>query len=262
MDFLKKHYEKILLGLVLAGLVGALVFMPFYISQDNAALAALTDTIINPSVKELPGLDLSSQTAVAARLRAPYNLNLETTNKVFNPMEWQKSSDGNLVPIATRIGSRMIVVANITPLYLVITLDSITTNEIGVRYCFGVEKQAEKIPAKRRKVPRFFSVGDKANEFFSVIGIKGAPENPDEISIKLADSGEVVSLSHDRTFRRVDAYAADFRYDPERKIFRAKRAGDKVSFNGTDFIVDDVNQNELILQDQSNQKKTSLPFTP
>ena len=54
----------------------------------------------------------------------------------------------------------------------------------------------------------------------------------------------------------------DFRYDPEKKVFRARRAGDKVSFNGTDFIVDDVNENELILQDQSNQKKTSLPFTP
>ncbi len=55
---------------------------------------------------------------------------------------------------------------------------------------------------------------------------------------------------------------ADFRYDPEKKVFRDRRVGDKVSFGGTDYVVVEVNQNELILSDQSNQKKTSLPFAP
>ncbi len=35
MEFLKKHYEKILLGVVLAGLIGVLVFMMFYIAADK-----------------------------------------------------------------------------------------------------------------------------------------------------------------------------------------------------------------------------------
>ena len=35
MDFLKKHYEKILLGVVLLGLVGAMVFLPFLILHDR-----------------------------------------------------------------------------------------------------------------------------------------------------------------------------------------------------------------------------------
>ena len=35
MQFLKKHYEKILLGIVLAGLIGVLVFMLFYIAADK-----------------------------------------------------------------------------------------------------------------------------------------------------------------------------------------------------------------------------------
>ena len=262
MDFLKKHYEKILLGLVLAGLVGALVFMPFYISSDNAARAALTDTIIHSPVKELADLDLTPEVNVATRLQSAYNLDLETTNRVFNPMEWQKNQDGNIVPVATHVGPRMAIVTGITPLYLIITLDSVTTNELGARYAIGVEKQGDKVLAKRRKQQRYVSVGDKANDTFALVSIKGAPENPDEVLIKLVDSGEQISFSREKPFRRVDAYAADFRYDPEKKVFRARRAGDKVSFNGTDFIVDDVNENELILQDQSNQKKTSLPFTP
>jgi hypothetical protein len=263
MEFLKKHYEKIVLGVVLAGLVGALVFMPFYISSDNAATEETTRTIImNPSAKELTNLDLSLPIGVSTRLRQPYKLDLETTNRLFNPMEWQKLPDGTIVPMLSHIGPQMVVVTNITPLYLIVSLRSVVTNEIGVRYSIGIERQAEKTPGKRREIQRSAAVGDKANDLFSQLQIKGAPESPDEISLKLLDSGDVITFTREKPFRRIEAYAADFRYDPEKKVFRAKRAGEKVSFNGIDFIVDDVNQDELVLQDLSNQKKTSRPLTP
>ena len=37
MNFLKKHYEKILLGVMLLGLIGVLVFMLFYIASAEKA---------------------------------------------------------------------------------------------------------------------------------------------------------------------------------------------------------------------------------
>jgi hypothetical protein len=37
MDFLKKHYEKILLGVILLGLVAAAVLLPFMIMRDHDA---------------------------------------------------------------------------------------------------------------------------------------------------------------------------------------------------------------------------------
>ncbi|MDR3456211.1 MAG: hypothetical protein P4N60_02095 [Verrucomicrobiae bacterium] len=263
MDFLKKHYEKILLGLVLAGLIGALVFMPFYIASDNAAMTELTDGIIKRTPAELPALDLTVETAVMGRLHGTYTLDLETTNRGFNPMEWVRNQDGTLVR-AGHNGPQLVVVTNTTPLYLNITLDSVTTNgnDIPTRYAVGVERQAAKIASQRHKVPRFVSKGDKANETFALVDVKATPDNPDadELTIKLVDTGEVVTISKQKPFHRVDAYSADFRYDPEKKVFHNRREGDKVSFNGTDFIVDGVSQNELILQDQSNQKKTARPF--
>ena len=154
MEFLKKHYEKILLGLVLAGLVGALVFMPFYISADNEQTSSTISTILNnPSVKQLPDLDLSVQAKASARLKEPYVLDLETSNRTFNPMEWKRAADGSLVLLANHVGPQMVMVTNITPLYLIITLDSVTTNELGARYNIGVEKQGEKQSAKRHKLP-------------------------------------------------------------------------------------------------------------
>ncbi|HEV2693737.1 MAG TPA: hypothetical protein VG347_12670, partial [Verrucomicrobiae bacterium] len=104
--------------------------------------------------------------------------------------------------------------------------------------------------------------GDKANETFALVDVKSTPDNPDadELTIKLVDTGDQVVLSKSKPYRRVDAYAADFRYDPEKKSFHGRRVGDKVSFDGTDFIVDGVSQDEVILQDQSNQKKTTRPL--
>ncbi|HEY5042239.1 MAG TPA: hypothetical protein VIK53_09565 [Verrucomicrobiae bacterium] len=262
MEFIKKHYEKILLGLVLAGLVGALVTLPFYISADKQKMEDLISGVTNPQhVQPLTNLDLSAGKSVLARLRAPYSLDFETRNKLFNPMRWEKSMDGTMIPAAGHTGPQVVVVTAIAPLDLVITLDSVVTNALGSRYVIGVAKQADPNPSNRIKRQHYVSPGDK-NETFTLVAVKGPPENPDALMLKLADTGEEVPVSRDKPFRRTDAYVADFSYAPEKKVFRGRRNGDRVPFNGTDYIVDEVNSNELILMDPSNQKKTSLPFTP
>jgi hypothetical protein len=218
--------------------------------------------VLYPLVKALPNLDLTAPSNAVIRQQSPYLLDFETINKVFNPREWQKALDGSLIPTATKTGLQVAVVTNITPLHLIITFDAVMTNEIVPRYVIGVENQAAATPAKRRKHQHYASPGDKANDSFSLAQVQGPPENPSALVLKLVDSGELVTVSRDKAFRRVDAYAVDFRYDPEKKTFRGRRIGDKVAFGGVDYLVVEVNQNELILSDQSNQKKTSLPFSP
>ena len=261
MQFLKKNYEKILLGLVLAGLIGVLVFMLFYIASDEQAMQDHANGLINPSVKPLPDLDLTVESNATARMQSPYKLDFENGNRLFNPMDWQKALDGSMIPVATHVGPQFVVVTNIQPLYLVISLDSVTTNEFGARYVVSVEKQADKNPSKRRKQQHYVSVGDK-NDAFSLLSIKGAPENPDALTVKLADSGETVSVQRSQPYKRVDGYEADFLYNPEKKVFHDRRVGDRVTFGGADYDVVGVDQDELILSDESNQKKTSLRFSP
>jgi hypothetical protein len=263
MEFLKKNYEKILLGLVLAGLIGTLIFMLFYIAADQKAMDDHTSIVINPHVNPLPDLNLTTESNVTLRLKSSYDLDFDKTNKLFNSMKWEKAPDGTLIKISSgnEVGANAAVVTNIQPLYLILTLDSVTTNELGARYVIGVEKQAEKSVSKRRKQQRYVSLNDK-NDTFTLVQVKGAPENPDALVVKLVDSGESATISQSQPYKRTDAYEADFRYDLDKKVFHEKRIGDKVSFGGADYIVVEVNQNELILADQSNQRKYSLPFTP
>jgi hypothetical protein len=264
MDFLKKHYEKVLLGLMLAGLIGVLVFMLFYIASDTEDMTTKRISYTNPRVTALTNLNTTLLDAAMMLSKSPYYLDLETTNKLFNPMEWQKSLEGKLILAAKRTGSQVAEVTNIAPLYLIVSLDSVMTNELGVRYVIQVERQAAATASARHSTRHYVSKEDKPNpkDPFALESVKGPPENPDALVLKLTDSGELVTLSPGKPFHRVDGYMADFRYDPERKAFHNRRVGDKVGFGGVDYTIVEVNKNELILQDQSNQKKTSLPFAP
>ncbi|MFZ0829358.1 MAG: hypothetical protein WAO02_18260 [Verrucomicrobiia bacterium] len=269
MDFVKKHYEKILLTVVLLGLVGALVFLPFMIANDQQRVRDMTSVVLSPKVAPLPALDLTRQTNAFARLQAPYNLDFSATNKLFNPLQWQKRPDGSLIPAKTGlIGPDAAVVAKITPLYLVITLDSVETNaidsnEVAARYVMSVEHQAAPQPGQRVKRQHYASVGEKI-DVFTIRDVKSSPDNPAqvELTLQLADTGEQVTLSRDKPFHRVDGYAADLKYDPEVKKWQSQRLGADLKFNGDDYIIVAIDRDSVILLARSNQKKTTLTYSP
>jgi hypothetical protein len=274
MEFIKRNYEKIILSLVLLGLVGALAFMPVVIFYDNQRMQDVRNMVTHPHAEPLPDLDLTRQTNVMDRLQSPYDLDFSTTNKLFNPMQWVRNKDGTPMKITTghEIGPGAAVVTKITPLYFTITLDSVTTNEFGARYAFGIEDQTAVVPGQRHKRSHYASKGESVadravggkNEGFTLKDVKGPPENPDQLVLLLADTQATVTLSKDKPFRRVDAYSVDLKYDLDKPPYNGTglRVGDHLSFAGDDYNVIAIDQNEVVLLAQSNQKKYTLPYAP
>jgi hypothetical protein len=262
MDFVKKYYEKIILSAVLLGVVGFLVFLPFVISNDQQRQKDMGDQVVSPRVAPLPPLDLTRQANALERLRSPANFDFSTTNKLFNPVEWKKAANGELMKIKT--GNEVVeaaAVTKITPLYLVVSFDSVETNGIAPRYVVGIEHQAAPNPAMRRSRQHYISKGEK-NDAFALVDVRGAPENPDQLVLKLADTGEIAVIAPGKPFQRVDGYAADLKYDPENKKFPGRRVGASLSFGGEDYIVVAIDADGVILSNQSNQKKTTLRYAP
>lgn len=261
MDFLKKHYEKILLGVVLLGLVGAMMFLPFLILHDRNILDDNRKRIIYHSVQPLAPVDLTVDSNALQRLQLPYQLNFESTNKLFNPVEWQKAVDGSLIKIESgnEIGPQAARVVKIAPLYFILTLDSVETNEFGVRYIIGVERQSASASWQRTKRQHYASAGEK-NEAFTIIAVQGPLADPTRLILQLTDSGETATLSRNKLFRRVDSYMADLKYGPEGKNWQDQRVGDDLKFAGDDYIIVAINQNEVVLSAKSNQKKTTLTY--
>ncbi|MDE3066794.1 MAG: hypothetical protein KGJ60_04495 [Verrucomicrobiota bacterium] len=262
MDFIKKHYEKILLGVVLLGLVFGLVFLPLYIIHDRTALAAASSSVISHVAKPLPPVALAGESNVIRRLETPYQLNFETTNRLFNPVQWQKAADGHLIKIVrgNEVGPDAVVVTRIIPLYFILRLESVDTNPPGVRYGISVERQAARVAWRRAPRPLFASVGDK-NEVFGLLSVQGPPDAPTNLVLQLRDTGETVNVSKDKPYRRVDGYMADLKYPPEGGNWPGRRVGDQLRFAGDVYNIVAIGPDDVVLSAGSNEKKTTLHYS-
>jgi hypothetical protein len=259
MQFLKKNYEKVLLGLVLLGLVATVVILFFYVSSEKQKQAERRDQIINHPVKPLEPPVLTDAELLLQRAAQTSGLDLVTTNKLFNPVRWQKAQDGH--PFITEGDKpvRLLQVTKSTPLYYTISLDSVAPTEAGspARYVIGVDQQAGARPKGKRSI--YLSNGEKKDPLI-LREVKGPPENPTALVFELTDTGEQISVSKDKPFRRVDGYVVDLKYPPENKSFQNKRVDSAILFGGNQYNVVVITQDEVVIS-APNQKKLTIKYS-
>lgn len=257
MDFIKKNWEKVLLGIVLVGLAVAVAFLPLKISSEKQNLEAVRNQILNPAIKPLPPVDLTAAEALLKRSATPLVLDFSTGHRLFNPVLWQKSTDGKPLKVQSgnEVGPAALTVTKTTPLYTIITLDNVTTNESGARYAIGLERQAADKPRDRGKRPYFISTDSKA-EAFKLVSIKGPAENPTEMTLELADSLEKITISKSVPYKRPDGYLADLKYPPENRTWLGRRKDDKLTFGGADYNIVAISETEVVVSAGSGKKTT------
>jgi len=265
MEFIKKHYEKVILAAVLIGLIILLGLMWFVIQHDKQTMADTAQNIL-PRPQALAALDLSHQDGVMQRLQQPHLLDFSETNKLFNPVQWMKAPNGALQKISTsrQYGPGAAVVAKITPLYFTIRLDSVETNLATPHYKFFVEHQAAPLPAQRHAVPHFAATNDVLKGIFKLVSVQGPPENPDAVTVNLQlPSGESIAVRKDKPFQRIEGYSADVKYDVQQEHAGGKdlRVGDPLNFAGDQYNIIAINQNEVVLLANSNQKQYHLRYS-
>jgi hypothetical protein len=255
MDFLKKHYEKLILGIVLIGLVVAAGFIPFKVSTERKELEEKREALIPRSVKPLTNLDLSLPQTSLKRVAEPTILNFSTPHRLYNPIPWQKAVNGQLIKYDdSHIGPKAVVINKLTPLFLVITLDNVNISDAGPRYVIGVQKEAAVQASQRIKKETYSKINDK-NDTFILRKVEGPADNPTKLTIELNDTGEMAVVTKEQPFKRIDGYMADLKYDPEKQTWNNCRVGRVLRFNGEDYNVVAISSNEVVLSAKSNQKK-------
>ena len=262
MDFLKKNYEKVLLGVVLLGLAVAVAFLPFKIADEKETLEKMRQQYTQRPVKALTNLDLSIADNALKRMAVPARLDFGAPNRLFNPMPWQKAPDGHLIKVdATNIGPNAVTVTKMLPLYLKLTLDSVITSDSGSRYLIGIENEAAANPRDRRKTQKSCSLNTKTDVFTLRSG-KPAPDNPTNVvvTLELNDTRQLVNVSKDQPFRRVEGHTVDLKYPPEITSWLGRRVGSALRFNGEDYNIVAITDDEVVLSAKSNQKKWSVKY--
>ncbi|MBU6409598.1 MAG: hypothetical protein KGR98_04335 [Verrucomicrobia bacterium] len=263
MEFVKKHYEKIILSVILLGLVGVLVGMWFAIMADKQYMANLRTTYFG-APQPLPALSLSREDAAMRRLGEPYQLDFSETNKLFNPVQWERTEQGKLIKLVTgrEVGPYAAVITKINRLYFSVQLESVLTN-FGAqpRYVLAVQNQAAPYRWQRNVKRHYISKGERINGVFTLTAVTGPPDNPTSLTLTFPD-GRMATLQAGKAWRQVEGYSADLKYSPERITRRGLRVGDQLNFAGDQYNVIAIDQNTVVLLAQSNQKKYLLRYQP
>ena len=120
MEFLKNHYEKVILSVVLLGLAVAAVLLLTWVGNEKRALEEIEQGITQVPPKPLKDTVLSTNEAALQRIVKPAALRLSGEHNLFNPVQWKKMPDGRVIPLRTgrEIGPGALVVSAIKPLYL------------------------------------------------------------------------------------------------------------------------------------------------
>jgi hypothetical protein len=263
MDFLKKHYEKLILGVVLLGLAVAVAFLPIKISSERQTLTELTEKNTKPRIKQLTNLDLTIQESVLKRMAIPALVDFSSTNKLFNPIPWMQTKDNRLIP-SNKAGPLLTVVTNITPLYLKLSLEgaNLSADSNSAVYVIGIVKEASPKVADRQKKTTYCRINEKKDKDGIILTHANGPlDNPTSVVVELLDTGEKVTLTKetkDAPYKRIDGYAADVNYPPEKYMRKNQRVGEMLKFNNEEYKIVAINPNELILSANSNQKKWTI----
>ena len=70
-------------------------------------------------------------------------------------------------------------------------------------------------------------------------------------------------VTREPTYKRIDGYTADLKYPPENKTWTGRRVGSpQLTFNGEEYNIVAITQNEVVLSAKSNQKKWTITFNP
>ena len=126
MRFLKRHFEKIVLSAVLAGLAAVACWL--YVAVKEVKEEPPIDYRQPASAKALTNLDLAPLRAALANMTNAPAFELGGEHNLFNPVLWKMKRNGDLIKM-TRQGAAVLAVTEIRPLYFTISLDTQVGND-------------------------------------------------------------------------------------------------------------------------------------
>ena len=236
MDFLKNHYEKVILGVVLLGVIIFAALLPGKVAAEKERLGT---ELIMPQVgpgKPAKPLDMTPFDAALQANASPVPLKLSGEHNTLNPVRWRRIIPGAPPEPDTR-GDLDIQYFNVTairPLTFAVWFDSVSGSGTSMRYQFMILNEASIQPGGRRRTRRSLSpkVGEK-NEVFTLTEIRGPVEDPNELVIELAADKQVVTISRgrERGYQKIAGYEADATYAPANRTFKGLRVGYPVTLS-------------------------------
>jgi hypothetical protein len=252
IQFLKKHYEKIILCVVLLGLAVAAIWMGKKITAMNEEAS---QPMAEPAGAHSPvaPMDLSADMALLSQVTNPPPVVLSGDHNLFNSVTWRRKPNGDLLKIL-KTGPDALTITNIVPLYTEVGYDHPTGN--GAIYVMSLQVHSAKRPPEYAKVDETTKSG-----LYIIRGIKGASDNPDALELEIPATGETnIWVSPGNPYRRVDGYMADLKYDPESRVLPKQRVNDTITLDKAPYKIIEITNDAVRVQSIENTKVTTIKW--
>lgn len=259
MEFLKHHYEKVVLGIVLLALAGVAVWLPMKIQADKQQVSMTLHQFDNPPpAKPIPPTDLSKEEKIREQTAEPPNADFSGKHNLFNPVRWVKTPEGVLEkhPTDEEHGPKRLEIEAIHPLAFVVEYD----RRSGSGYNFKVTRESAERASDRRPRTYYASEQSKKNDVFTLLSVNGPEDDPLTFELEVNDTGDKFVVSRNKAYSATNGYSADLSYPPEKKTWKDARVKQPLVFDNDTNIVVDINPSEVILRAVSNEKTTTIPF--
>ena len=266
MQFLKKHYDKIILSVVLLALAVVAVMLPFEVSAFEKELEAirLGDQQKPPAAFE--PADMSTNKALLARYAAPKPLVLSGEHNLLNPRTWTRRPDGSLAKsqFGAEVGLDALRVTKIDPLKVSVDyvgIDPSTTS--SPIYVFRVTNPEGRPAVTTQKV----QIGSR-NPMLVLLRIEGFSNSPTSFSLTLklaTKTDQNIMVAPNRPFENVTGYSADLFYPPNQRIAARKRGDDLPRLAGLTgenetYTVVGVSPTDVTIAAKSTGMRRTIPL--
>jgi hypothetical protein len=253
MEFLKKHYEKLILSLVLLGLAVAVAALPIKVSQEKENEERRKADLIGAPVKPFAAVDLSTNKTILEKVKNPITFEISGKHNLFNPVPWEKRPNGELVKLKTgnETGISALKVTGTRPLQLIIKLDDVSgTDTNNLKYTISVIRETEK-PAK---ASRAFSLG-QTTPIGTLKEVRGSLTDPSEIIFTLPDRRQV-SVTKEKPHTEIIGYAADLVYPLTGWALKDARKDQSFQLANDTYKIVAIDKDVVRFSAKSNQKQS------
>jgi hypothetical protein len=263
MEFLKKHYEKLILSIVLLGLAAVAATLPMKVSAEKQREEDRKQSLIGAKVTPFPPVDLATNQTVLDKVKKPIKFDIAGKHNLFNPVPWVEKQGGELVKIqGGNMGISALQVTAIQPLNLRMSFDEVipTTGANGTNeYKYQVTVIREGATSNP-KSGRAMSVGLTAAGVGTLKEVQGPPDNPAALVIELPDRSRV-TISKEKPYTRIIGYAADLVCELPPLTKKGAKVGDRLQIGTDIYAINSVDTNSVVLRD-SRQKQYIKELNP
>jgi hypothetical protein len=262
MEFIKKQYEKLVLGFVLLAVAGLAISLVFSVSQVRSDLENALQQLAGAKQKPLVPENLETnltQSYLKKVTQRPQIVLAAQDHYTFNPITWTRASSGRLEPSKPRpnTGASGLTFVAAHDLVLEIAFEQVAGTPEAPRYQFSVRRDYEKSANARRAVVESVAVGsENKDQLFRVLEVQGPKESPTSFLCELIATRETFQLAKAKNFRRTQGYSADLRYEADRRDFPQKRVGESITLSGAVYKIVAIEKDELVVSAPNSVRTT------